>query len=214
MATQPLDAAVLVQIPLGALRDAVDNAVSAATRVHKVRDTAEAINVYSLPEMTALGAYVHEQGGMPVAILVNAQASDPELTVLHEIGHYVDHHAIDAAGYASVSDDLNDWRDRVLNSDGVRDLMAAWLSPPVPQTAPDAGAVTAAVRAHVEYLLGPRELFARSYSQYVVVRSGDPKLRQELEKGLEPDYREQWHEDDFAPIADALDDLFDRLGWA
>ena len=93
------------------------------------------------------------------------------------------------------------------------DLIAAWVNPPEPRDPTDAAVVAATVRAHVEYLLGPRELFARTYCQYVAVRSGDPDLQRELEKSLEPDYREQWHEDDFTPIAGALDDLFDRLGW-
>ena len=61
-----------------------------------------------------------------------------------------------------------------------------------------------------------REYFARSYAQYIAVRSGDPWMLNEVESELEVARKDiaytQWEEDDFEPIADAFDKLFDSLG--
>lgn len=67
---------------------------------------------------------------------------------------------------------------------------------------------------HVRYLLTRHETFARSYSQYIAVKSKDPVLLKQLEAiWNEPIYPSQWAEDDSAPIENALDALFEGLGW-
>jgi len=60
------------------------------------------------------------------------------------------------------------------------------------------------------------EYFARSYAQYIATRSGDPWMLNELEservlkrRGFAPT---QWEDDEFEPIADAFDELFESLG--
>ena len=65
-----------------------------------------------------------------------------------------------------------------------------------------------------EYLLKPRELWARSYAQYIVTKSGDPLLLAELDrirKGPEP-WR-QWTDAEFQPILKQMDKLFRKKGW-
>jgi hypothetical protein len=212
-AVKDLRAVFRVQLPPGHLRDTIEKALAAAASVHAVRDGAEIVTVSSHPTMTEVGLYMHEQGGKPLEILVNENAADPGLTLLHEVGHYLDQHAIELPGYASVHSDLAPWLDAVMQSQHVADLIEHWLNPPNPPDPALATVVAGAVRKHVEYLLGPRELFARSYCQYVSVRSGDAALLSELQIALQSHYREQWHEDDFEPIGDALDDFFDGIGW-
>jgi hypothetical protein len=69
----------------------------------------------------------------------------------------------------------------------------------------------------MEYLLRPRELWERSYAQYVSFHSGDPALAREI---AEIRTRRDllyipylWDDDDFEPIASAIDDHFQELGW-
>lgn len=213
--TKPVTAVTLNCLPAGQLRVTVDSAFQAAGAVHEVRDEAQPVVVASHPGMTQLGLYAHERGGRPLGILVNAQAAEPGLTVLHEFGHYLDQHGIGLTGYASESSELSDWRNAVLTSQAVAELIGHWVTPPGSPgpTAAERAAVEGAIRSHVEYLLGPNELFARSYCQYIAIRSGDADLRQELEITLQPAYREQWEEEDFEPVAAALDKLFHGLGW-
>jgi hypothetical protein len=65
------------------------------------------------------------------------------------------------------------------------------------------------------YLGSPQELWARSYAQWVAVNSGSARLKAELDSAREhwyadtgPYLYEQWDDQDFVPLALALDALF------
>lgn len=66
------------------------------------------------------------------------------------------------------------------------------------------------VDAEFGYWLTPKELFARAYAQYTLERSGaDDLLRLLLDHSyLTTTVSVQWQRDDFAPIAQALEQLF------
>ncbi len=92
-------------------------------------------------------------------------------------------------------------------------------------------------RKHISYLATPTEKWARAYEQYVATRSPDAgnRLKQyhadaawqphqtriTEDQGLGPDhapsirgfYGWYWSEEDFAPIADQIDQMFARIGW-
>jgi hypothetical protein len=72
-------------------------------------------------------------------------------------------------------------------------------------------------RKFLGYLLTPYEIWARAYSQYIAVRSGDPEMLDQVSRlrtrsgGLY--YPTQWDDADFEPIARAIDELMIQLGW-
>ena len=70
---------------------------------------------------------------------------------------------------------------------------------------------------HAMYLRNPKELWARSYAQYIARKSGDKILMEELEKTIKCTYNDlyhaQWDTDDFAPIMEAMDQLFLAKKW-
>lgn len=66
--------------------------------------------------------------------------------------------------------------------------------------------------AHLRYLSEPEELFARAYSQWVAEKSGNRAMLDGLESFRSGPYPMQWSTEDFAPIADALDELFRAEG--
>lgn len=123
-------------------------------------------------------------------------------TLNHEIGHWIDWSIITDRGAAN----------------------------PASQAAPELAAFREAIRAsraygeiqekgarlygwsHTEYLLRGRELWARAFSQWIAIRSGDaPAIAaHRAAAGLEG---AQWADDDFGPIAEAMDNLFRRFGW-
>ena len=102
-------------------------------------------------------------------------------------------------------------------SQAVADLKALGASPTAQLTQSDGTKVTYRVdRKYLRYLLRHDELWARSYAQYIAVKSGDTTLLKELaetraEKNLYN--QKQWSEDDFKPILKAMDALFTTLGW-
>lgn len=68
-------------------------------------------------------------------------------------------------------------------------------------------------RDRLEYLLNPEEVLARSYSQWIALRSGSSLLRQQLDVRRRSPYPEHWDDDDFEQIAEAFDALFESRGW-
>lgn len=68
---------------------------------------------------------------------------------------------------------------------------------------------------HLKYLLQPRELFARSYEEYIALGTKNKRLTEELRNSIYssvfvPRY---WIQEDFSQIAEAFDELFEDLGW-
>src|SRR5690349_11158129 len=58
----------------------------------------------SKPETVDFGVYRRTRNGAPVEIVLADFATQPALTLVHEIGHYLDHQAIDEPGvFASES---------------------------------------------------------------------------------------------------------------
>lgn len=67
------------------------------------------------------------------------------------------------------------------------------------------------------YYRSPHETFARAYSQYVAVKTGNPEMLAELRElqttAAQTGVPTQWTDADFKPIADAFDRLFAAQGW-
>jgi hypothetical protein len=102
---------------------------------------------------------------------------------------------------------LAEWRRVVARSQAIQDLVGM--------------TVDRSLRVHVEHvadLLDPVEIWARSYSQYIALRSRSPELLASLDgfRMRAPTalyYPQQWEDDDFEPIDEAIERLFRRLGW-
>ncbi len=139
------------------------------------------------------------RGGVPDHIGVASSGPWPHLTACHEIGHFLDHQAISARGrWASMTDSaFADWKNAVHASSAYQTLLGHPLRPKVRS-----------------YLLDPKELFARSYAQWIAEKSGDAKLLAELDQARTRQIPGvQWSKNDFALISQALDSLFRHKGW-
>lgn len=127
----------------------------------------------------------------------------PLITAVHELGHYVDIYGFGNGrmGGSHFSAALDEWRDAVLASPSSIYLREKLKSMP----------------KELDYYFMPTELFARSYSQWIAVRSGNADMLRQLEDiqksqtFIQP--FTQWKRAEFEPIAAALDKLFDSRGW-
>jgi hypothetical protein len=65
------------------------------------------------------------------------------------------------------------------------------------------------------YVLDPIELWAMSYAQWIALRSGDPDLAAQLhdQQQKHATYSMAWPNEDFEPIAEAMDEVFRSIGW-
>ncbi|MDD5274378.1 MAG: phage minor head protein, partial [Methylovulum sp.] len=162
------------------------------------------IPVVAVTSKRTAGSYHYVVGGKPINIRINTGklATHRELTLAHEIGHFIDHQAVSGVGvFASESSPLMD----------------EWIA------AVDASKATELLKVDnpkMAYYLSRREQWARSYAQYIATKSGNPLLVGQLDAIRTPNplhhdwvAHRQWQDDDFAPISAAIDRIFNKLGW-
>ena len=159
-----------------------------------------------------LGTY-HRTGrfaNSDIALSRNADA----ITTVHEFGHFVEKELFDKLQFSdTVSRDrshpLRAWWDAARKSNALKDIGASNLP-----------------SSYRDYLLRIDEVWARSFTQWVALRStssgATPFSRLRLDSvlahnpALRKDYGlgAHWDDpDDFAPIAEAFDNIFRAQGW-
>lgn len=160
------------------------------------------------------GQYSYYIGGSPIDIKLSSVGDHKELTLAHELGHFLDHQGMGTVGqHASKSNRIFDkWRESVAKSDAINSVIKLFDGP-----AEING--YRIQKKYASYLLQTHEIWARSYAQYIAVRSGDKlmleqlKTMQAVKQHASVYYASQWDDDDFEPIAKAIDELFEELGW-
>lgn len=158
----------------------------------------------------------HDNGAAGEIIMRTPIGAEPELSLAHEIGHFLDHSGLPSGGSATgprryFASTKPAWRRMQL-------LMRTIRRTPTYQTiaavarVPGVPGVT-----RWKYLRHRNEIFARAYAQYVAWRSGDPVMREQLDAILSHPKRrfEHWPYEEFLPIVEAFDRLFEgkELGW-
>lgn len=149
------------------------------------------------------GTYFFTAKGAATRITLNGNGPWPKLSAAHEIGHFLDHQALGNPGDFASSSHLAmaRWREAVVKSDAVKILRKQELNTSSPRE-----------KSYYKYMLRQDELWARSYAQYIATRSKDTGLREQL-KSAQAESGRQWTDEDFIPIAEAIDDLFKSKGW-
>lgn len=147
-------------------------------------------------------------GQTPDRIVLPARRGRPRLSLAHEIGHVLDLVGHGRKGESSATHAFvwDRWRTAVLATDLYRALRP-FLAHDEP-----------AVRDQAAYSLQLDELWARSYAQYIAIRSGDARMAVELagfftQQVGEVELPRQWDEADFVPVMEAIDELFIALEW-
>lgn len=148
--------------------------------------------------------------GRPTEIVMgNAQGQShdhPMMTCAHEIGHFLDDQGIGKRGkWASAnSATLDKWRTAVHNTDKIKGIQQLRAS-----------ATSLQVRDKLDYLLTDHETFARSYAQYIAIKSGNATMKAEIDWMRTDEWAglKVWSDTDFQPVREALDEVFTRLKW-
>ena len=154
-----------------------------------------------------------------IRVRAGGRNPEPALTAAHEIGHWLDHSGMPFGRSYGL-----------FFSRGVADGLTGSSSA---VGAPEMARLLDAIRgseatADIErlldqddewrkWLLDPIEMFARSYAQWLAWKDRSAPLRAELDRALASpilrDRMERWGLRDFLPIAKAMDDLMEAVGW-
>lgn len=212
----PVGAALEVRVSSKVDRD-VRHAIGAVDKVHG-DGKLKRIPVTTDARMSAEGAYTRLVDNTPIGIRLKPTTDHIRTVLIHEIGHFLDRSAIpgtDAGGDRDWERDplLSTWYHAVQATESVRRIKSLRSDPNVTKTVNGRPVRIPIGAKYVEYLLKPTEIWARAYTQYVALRSGDRELTGEIEAEMKGAVQDQWTPQDFEPVARAMDELFHKLGW-
>lgn len=157
--------------------------------------------------------------GLGHSVAVHPDSRRPTFACIHELAHFGDQFALGAAGHFASPNDaaLSAWRKAVDGTKAVTDLKKTLDDYTFIDDNGDVLPVLADEREYVNYLLRRQELFARSYTQYIIGKSRKRTVKAMLEQirvsAENTIYPEVWDYDDFEAVARALDILFRQKGW-
>lgn len=223
----PLVSAALEDRPKkGKYAPKYQRALDAINKVHSDGDL-PSIPIKTNNSKSAFGTYSLGWNGDSYGIKISGKYGDHhELTLAHEIGHFLDHKGIvagsqDLATRIHPNDDVYKFlrasdkskaviklKDMVENpskyeTKKVRKLISGkeWVS------------TTKVNVKYAKYMSSREEVWARAYAQYIATKSQDPTLLEQLRRDQGGFYPKQWDDDDFIPISEAIDELFKSKGW-
>lgn len=165
-----------------------------------------------------LGSYAFGRtSGAVFGIEFNDRGTRQADTILHEVGHLLDHQYIGMRGvWASdpvLHSSLIQWNQAIHASSywwQLEDILRR------PLESNQFGEIDELDLRRLSYLLHPKELFARSYLQWAALRGPSDRALIEVRRAADwqppfGDFPEQWTDEDFETIGMALDELFARL---
>jgi hypothetical protein len=207
-------------VPAGRQFDPVRAAVAAIDSVHGDGTLPQLVVRTNASTVEAASYGWDDRSGRPLSLSVSRRAPRPQLAVVHEVGHFLDHQVFgDRRRFGSESDRVPDLMQAIGDTMAVRRLRELRSRRQVLiRTHPHRRERFTLDQALISYLLEPREIFARAYAQYVAVRSGDLRLLTQLQE-VQRDlfvgmvYHQQWDQEDFLPVRGAFDRMLRWRRW-
>ncbi len=188
---------------------AVNDAMESINAIHGVPVDMKSLSVKANGK-SVLGEYVYgETTKAPFEFRLTTKGPHPRMTMMHEMGHYLDHHGIGTKGQfeSSSGKQAKTVMAKLKKSNAYEKLTKdrqQYLRKGNKEM----------VR-HLDYLMEDEELFARSYSQYIASKSSDRTIKNELQQMQKDTFLStQWSDEDYKPIMDEMDKMFSDLGWA
>ncbi|MFT5548581.1 MAG: hypothetical protein ACI9CO_000496 [Candidatus Azotimanducaceae bacterium] len=163
-------------------------------------------NINDIRSTPFLGYYAPNPSARHIGIV--EAGGHKEMTAAHELGHFLDDKGLPSKGMSSVAHkDLQGWRLAAFNSESYQTLERL-----------NTLTTDREFKAHLKYLIEPEEVWARSYAQYIAVKSGSNKTLGQLDRLRHVDAKRiniprQWPDADFEAISASIDELFIKIGW-
>ncbi|MEW5800450.1 MAG: hypothetical protein AB1728_15755, partial [Bacteroidota bacterium] len=214
----PISSALNVLVR-GELKRAVDRGLSLIDQVHgdgklKVIDVRQSSSRYTLG-----GFGVNIFNREAIGIHISSKGNQKELTFIHEIGHYLDHSGIGSPKLMASTIDpiMSEWKQAVRKSQAYKNLDEIYKRQyiEVDVAGKKVKRWNPFTQQFFEYLLSDEELWARSYAQFIAHKTRDQFLKEQIAiiRNDPVDGSRQWDDNDFEEIAQAIEKLFQQLGW-
>lgn len=190
---RPLDE--LLSLPRRSpLHGELSRALFAASRLHMLKSDLVRVPVRVTSTTSEAGAYRYRRAN-PIDLRVSSLSGHAATGFLHELAHLIDHQV------------HYDRKSRVWAS-SVHPAFAEWRA----AASRLKGRPFPGGSHRQRYFQSAQEVWARSYAQTVMVRSGDPLLLAQLAHLQEIDEPQVWPDDVFEPVALQVELVFERLG--
>jgi hypothetical protein len=176
------------------LHDELERALAAASRLHKLKSDLRTVPVRVTSTISEAGAYRYRRAN-PIDLRVSRRSGHAATGFLHELAHLIDHQL------------HYDRRTRAWAS-ALHPAFARWrFAASQLERRPFPGG------SHRQrYFVSAQEVWARSYAQTVLLRSGDPLLLEQLARLQDANDPQVWPADVFEPVALQVELVFERLG--
>jgi hypothetical protein len=172
----------------------LERALAAASRLHSLKSDLRPVPIRVTATTSEAGAYRYRRAD-PIDLRVSKRSGHVATGFLHELAHLVDHQV------------HYDRKNRVWAS-AVHPAFAAWRAAAAQlDRRPFPGG-----NHRRRYFESAQEVWARCYTQTVMMRSGDPLLEQQLERLQLADEPHVWTTTQFEPVAVQVELVFERLG--
>lgn len=222
----PLGDSLIISEQNTSITERLETAVDAINKVHGSKNMPTIpINVTSNISR-ANGNFQPAYEDKDVFIGINVEGDDLEITLVHEVGHFIDYRGIGKTkmtagtedGYSSTEKIFSEWNTAIDNTEAIQKLKKLQSNPTSSTVEVNSKGKTYNLNVdppYVSYLLEKKEIFARSYAQYIAVRSGDTTLLSQInaKANNERGYPSQWKAEDFEEVAIAMDNIFKKKGW-
>ena len=197
----------------GPLAEPIRDAVTTIDQVHGDGQL-QTLPVKTSATKTMAGSYSYN-GKRQNDIKISTNGEHHRMTMAHEVGHWLDHQQLNVAWHPN--------RTQRYDSEGAKELWSALNDSSSvkrlrelragPSKIEVDGKTVYLDRTYLRVISADAEIWARAYAQYIATRSGNPIMRQELATILKSVYPNHWTDDDFAPIASAIDKIMIEKGW-
>jgi hypothetical protein len=172
----------------------LERALAAASRLHSLKSDLLPVPVRVTATTSEAGAYRYRRAD-PIDLRVSKRSGHVATGFLHELAHLVDHQV------------HYDRKNRVWAS-AVHPAFAGWRDAAAQlDRRPFPGG-----NHRRRYFESAQEVWARCYTQTVLMRSGDPLLEQQLERLQRADEPHVWTTQQFELVALQVELVFERLG--
>ena len=149
---------------------------------------------------------------LPKSIELNSEGN--ELTVIHEVGHYLDHTAVGTTknylGTASLPGLEGNARPLAVFDDFFE---AVNSTPTMKRIVKKQTSPNPAIQKHNQYLVRRSEVFARAFAQYTTKKSNSGVLKAQLKAEATTEKDKYWSDKEFKNLEPVMDRLFNDLGW-